>query len=763
MNDPAGPKPRSGGCPTLETLRAFALGHLGGDDAIEVAAHLYLQRCSRCGDLLLAMPETTASALAPPPALTVHESPTDAAGLRTAAAPDGREIPTEPQPLRLGRYVIRHQLGKGGFSTVYAALDEELGRLVAVKVPHAHRLSRREQEQAREEARLHASLDHPNIVPIYDVGTSGNIPCYFVSKLIAGQDLAERIKESRPGYREAAALLLPLAEALAHLHGRGLIHRDVKPRNVLLDQAGTPYLADFGLAMPPLPEGAEEELLLAGTLAYMSPEQARGEAGRLDRRTDLYSLGVVLYEMLTGTRPFRGGVAALRHKILQEEPAAPHLLDPGVPRDLEAVCLKLLAKNPAQRYQDAEQVADDLRRFLAGEPPRYARHVGLAERALLWLRRRRALAAGVAVVAVLVAVLLALRKPGDRPLPEPAGGVPTAAVTVHTEPPGASVSYFPLDETTGAPQPAKVARAKAGETVEIARGHYLVVAVLGNRFHEVFRLVPGGKGGGMSGPFRHRRWKLIDGVLQLEPIKLAPADVAKDMRLFPGAVNYSANLGEPFLDKAGRLAFRERPLRIPAFYLDTTEVLTRDYHAWLLGEGAGRQPPKQPPDHPAGWVDWDRAVAYAEWLGKRLPDEAEYEYAATACGKARFPWGGARGPLKAGTWAFGRAGQPEQDRLALPGEPAVYGLYSNVAEWTSSWSGQHPERDLTFVPAQHRVVRGGPMSVVRGKVQLPDDVQGPRERFSLPITTEEPGLGFRCARSTRPRLEAKDFVADAGR
>jgi hypothetical protein len=540
MNEPAGPKPRSGGCPTLETLRAFALGHLGGDDAIEVAAHLYLQRCSRCGELLLAMPETTASALAPPPVLTVHESPTDAAGLRTAAAPEGREIPTVPQPLRLGRYVIRHQLGKGGFSTVYAALDEELGRLVAVKVPHAHRLSRREQEQAREEARLHASLDHPNIVPIYDVGTSGNIPCYFVSKLIAGRDLAVRLQESRPGYREAAALLLPLAEALAHLHGRGLIHRDVKPRNVLLDQAGTPYLADFGLAMPPLPEGTDEELLLAGTLAYMSPEQARGEAGRLDRRTDLYSLGVVLYEMLTGKRPFRGGVAALRHKILQEEPAAPHLLEPGVPRDLEAVCLKLLAKNAAQRYQDAEQVADDLRRFLAGEPPRYARRVGVRERAWSWVRRHRGVAAlgAVAGAAVVVAVMMAFWRPPQ--LPESRGESPpaerTVRVVLHTSPPGADLSWFPLDPRTGEPQPARVVRSKAGAELELHPGPYLVVAVLEGkpgeelRFHEVYRLVPGGPA--TTGGFRHRQMSIRNGVAKLHEVSIPANDVAREMCLF---------------------------------------------------------------------------------------------------------------------------------------------------------------------------------------------------------------------------------------
>src|SRR5581483_5222727 len=209
-------------------------------------AHLYMHRCSRCGELLLAMPETTGSALAPPPARP-PEPPTEAARLRPPASPSP-EPPAEPRPLRLGRYTIRHQVGKGGFGTVYAAQDEELGRLVAVKVPYAHRLSAGEQQQATAEARLHASLDHPNIVPIYDVGHTDEIPCFFVSKLIAGKDLAARIQEARPPFREAAEMLLFLAGALAHMHERGLVHRDVKPRNILVDEAGVPYLADFGLA-----------------------------------------------------------------------------------------------------------------------------------------------------------------------------------------------------------------------------------------------------------------------------------------------------------------------------------------------------------------------------------------------------------------------------------------------------------------------------------------------------------------------------------
>ena len=767
MNEPPGPSPAEGGCPTYDTLRAFAHGQVAEDLVLQIVAHLYTQCCPRCSELLLAMPETTASVFAPatPSLPVVPERPTDDVKLATASAQQNGY-----QPLRLGRYSIRGQVGKGGFGTVYAAHDGELGRDVAVKVPFARRFTALEQEQAAAEARLHASLDHPNIVPIYDVGRTEEIPFFFVSKLIVGQDLGTRLREGRPGIRESAELLLPLAGALAHMHGRGLVHRDVKPRNILLDEEGKPYLADFGLAMRCLPpgEGGSEDNLIAGTLAYMSPEQARGETRRIDRRTDLYALGVVLYEMLTGEKPFRGdGVAGLRHKILNEEPPAPATLEPGVPADLEAICQKAMAKDVDRRYQDAGHLAEDLRRFLADEPLRHAGRVSPGGWAWWWLRRHRGLVAAstVAVAAgiltLVLALLLAFRPPATAS-PLPPDGVTRAIVTVQTEPPGGRVCYYPLDETTGVPQPEKAVRAKAGEPVEIARGHYLVVAALGDRFHEVFRLVPGGKDGGLSGPFRHRRFKLIDGVLHLETIVLPKAAVAEGMCLFPGGNAFSTNATLPRIDKAGQLVFPRQTLRQPSFYLDLGEVRADTYHDWLHGQDAGQLPLEGDPTHPAVGVTWDHAIAFAEWSGKRLPDEMEYEYAARRCGKARFPWGDSEEPLKT-KWILGPVGKPAYDRLEEVGQPAVTGLYSNVGEWTSSWAGEVPGGDPSIPPSMMRVARGAPMSVLEGKQAIPPVVGDPSDRIALRYTDKLPGLGFRCARSAKPRWEAQDFGGPAGR
>jgi formylglycine-generating enzyme required for sulfatase activity len=213
-------------------------------------------------------------------------------------------------------------------------------------------------------------------------------------------------------------------------------------------------------------------------------------------------------------------------------------------------------------------------------------------------------------------------------------------------------------------------------------------------------------------------------------------------------------MGPPDLPGAPRPAQERR--RVPAFYLDTTEVTAGDYRRWLEGSKFVARP-GEADLRPAASLTWDHAAASAEKAGKRLPDETEYEYAATACGKHRFPWGDSAAPLEGRRWPLGPAGTPGYDRLVLPGQPPVFGLYSNVAEWTSSWAsdpaGQRPEPRSMM-----RIVRGAPFSVVQGKPELTRLPLGPREWFGVAVPQTRPGLGFRCARSARPRLSAGDFV-----
>jgi serine/threonine protein kinase len=224
---------------------------------------------------------------------------------------------------RIGRYCIEKVLGRGGFGLVYLAHDQQLYRPVAVKVPHARLISKPEDAEAYlAEARTIANLDHPGIVPVHDVGSTEDCPCYIVSKYVPGTDLCTRIKGTRLEYRDAAELVATVADALHYAHQQGIVHRDIKPGNILIDGEGKPYVVDFGLALKE--ENIGKGPKYVGTPAYMSPEQARGEGHRVDGRSDTFSLGVVLYQLLVGRQPFRGDTKAeLLEQVANWEPR-PH-------------------------------------------------------------------------------------------------------------------------------------------------------------------------------------------------------------------------------------------------------------------------------------------------------------------------------------------------------------------------------------------------------------------------------------------------------
>lgn len=266
-------------------------------------------------------------------------------------------------PQQIGRYRTEKLLGKGDFWVVYQAYDEYLDRSVAIKVPRLDRVSRPgEAEAYLDKARVLAMLNHPHIVPLHEVSITEDGLFFVVSKLITGNDLATIIQAFRLLPDESAEVVGSVAEALHYVHQRGLVHRDVKPGNILIDYSGTPYLTGFGLALKE--EDYSQGGVVCGTPAYMSPEHANGEGHRVDGRSDIFSLGVVFYELLAGRRPFLGEGAEVLTQIIMDEPPPPREIECTIPRELERICLKALAKRASDRYTTAEDMADDLRNFV---------------------------------------------------------------------------------------------------------------------------------------------------------------------------------------------------------------------------------------------------------------------------------------------------------------------------------------------------------------------------------------------------------------
>jgi serine/threonine protein kinase/tetratricopeptide (TPR) repeat protein len=351
----------------------------------------------------------------------------DLAGPASGDTVATHEIATErgqamvPPFPRVGRYEMGELLGMGGFGVVWQARDPDLGRDVAIKLPRSGSLGNpAREERFLREARSAAQLQHPGIVAIHDTGRhQGTV--YIVSDLVRGQSLAHWLNQGPLGFREAAELTAEVADALEYAHRRGVVHRDLKPANILLESRGAdgngpenaaqapahgisefrPRILDFGLAKS---DAGETTMTLdgqvLGTIAYMSPEQLRSPHG-VDGRGDVYSLGVVLYQLLTRELPFRGDARMVQIQVLEDDPSPPRRLDDRIPRDLETIALKCLAKVPSQRYSSARELADDLRRFLSGEPI-LARPTGHWERLRRWCRRKP----GVAVLAGSLAMTL---------------------------------------------------------------------------------------------------------------------------------------------------------------------------------------------------------------------------------------------------------------------------------------------------------------------------------------------------------------------
>src|SRR5215471_2277039 len=305
----------------------------------------------------------------------------------------------------LGDYELLEEIGRGGQGVVFRARQKSLNRIVALKVIRLGQwASKVHLRRFRLEAEAAARLEHPGIVPIHEVGERDG-SCYFSMKFVEGGQLDEVVRRTPMSIRQAAELIARVARTVHYAHEHGILHRDIKPGNILLDAKGEPHLTDFGLARLIESESSVTQTLdVLGTPSYMAPEQAAGNNTHLTSATDVYGLGAVLYEVLTCHPPFAGGTTyETVRMVLETQPRQPRVWNPKVHRDLETICLKCLEKEPAKRYASAEALAEDIERFLRDEPIRSRRSSRL-EHLWRWCKRKPLVASLTAALVVVVAI-----------------------------------------------------------------------------------------------------------------------------------------------------------------------------------------------------------------------------------------------------------------------------------------------------------------------------------------------------------------------
>ena len=619
-----------------------------------------------------------------------------------------------PESKRLGKYEILEEIGRGGFAAVFRARDVELERVIALKVLHPQLTTDPKFIQRfRQEARTAAGLHHPRIVTIHDVGEEAG-QHYLAMAFLPGHTLDKWLAEGPLPVERAVSIVEQVAGALDAIHEQGFVHRDVKPGNIMLDEAGQATLLDFGIVRAAEGTRLTTTMAVLGTPEYMAPEQAElDEAAEIDWRADIYALGVVAYQMLVGRPPFAGkSPTAVLYKHVHEPPPAPSMLNSDLPDRLEPPLLKALAKGRQERFQQAGAFAAALRHALLPESQARERvHRPQRKRMPAWTGWAGA-GGAILVLLLVIGVILGPRlfgaavAPTEASTPQPTG-VPVAASAEGSAEQPTQVTTATLTEAPTEPPTDMPAQAP---TAEVPREPTLQPGLTKTRSADGMVLVhvPGG----------------------------------------------TFQMGSAEDDEmAGDDEHPEHPVTLDAFWIDQTEVTNAQYRqcveagacqAPMAGEwGEPTYGYAHAADHPVVGVNWYEAVTYCEWVGARLPTEAEWEYAARGPDNVTYPWGDS----------------PPDNMLlnydGIIGNSAGVGSYpegaswcealdmgGNAWEWVADWYGKYPsgaQTNPTGQPAgEYKTVRGGSYADGQGCVRA-------AHRFTWLPDGRLASIGFRCA------------------
>ncbi|MBD3674172.1 MAG: protein kinase [Planctomycetaceae bacterium] len=686
-------------CPTSEELSSFLSGQLSNQAFEQIAEHL--ESCTLCVETLDAM-ETGE----PLDAQILQEQPVNYSWAESLGARQltqrllDRNNVTDDQlgPDAIGRIKIVRYLASGSFGRVFIGWDEELERRVAVKLPRAGMYADDEsREEIRREARQAAKVEHPGIVPIYDIGTDPNGDVFIVSGFVDGCDLSEWRKTQRPSFDECVRMVIKVAEIIAYAHQHQLIHRDIKPGNILIDKEGNPHLVDFGLATTCAEPGERSIKGLVGTPAYLPPDYLEYVHPPIDPRGDLYSLGVVLYELITGCHPYDLQADSWQKTLLTTEPIRPRKRNWRVPRRLESLCQKAVHRDPRKRFQSAEEFLKALER--------YRRKSSLSE--LTDSNQSRTPFKLVGAMVLTATIVLGIAMVWGKNIFSSEGGansfliphLPPASQTmdiqslqpvpvrIQTEPAGALVAIVSLRKHDWSPQTDSIKRPDQTTPVQLdlKPGDYLIEAMLpGYGFHQVIRRV--------------------------EPIKAASSTSRLLRRItIPQTDRDSHDLVKI---PEGEFEFGLPPnterRHVREFLIQSHEPTYADYKR-VMGEltPAMRDGLKAVGitdlNRPLGYLTFQEALEFAEASGLRLLTETEWEYVASNGGTTTYPWGDQFPDVS--TWEE----LGEFDRTINPHHDPIYGLYSGSVEWVGN---REPELNSG---REHYFYRGGTYLLADGK------------------------------------------------